>query len=83
MFPETGLFLASFTVPEQIGLNPNSMLWLLPLVASIAIVYKALKVKKIQFGIFLKEVAVLFGSIVIFISITALVLFALSWWLTE
>jgi hypothetical protein len=83
MFPETVLFLASFTVPEQIGLNPNSMLWLLPLVASIAIVYKALKVPKIRLGIFLKDVAMLFGSIVIFISITALVLFALSWLLTE
>jgi hypothetical protein len=83
MFLETAFFLASFTVPEQIGLNPNSMLWLLPLVASIAIVYKALKVPKIQFRIFLKDVAMLFISIVIFITVTALVLFALSWWLTE
>ena len=57
----TALLLASFTTPERVGVNPQSMLWLLPLVASIAIVYKATKVPKITAANFLKETVVLFG----------------------
>ncbi|MHC4465995.1 MAG: hypothetical protein ACYSYW_05520 [Planctomycetota bacterium] len=76
-------FLATFIVPENIGLNPRSMLWLLPLVASIAIVYKALKIPNIRFGIFLKETATLFVSIIGFIAVTALVLFILVWLIIE
>lgn len=77
------LLLANFTAPERIGVSAQSMLWLLPLVASIAIVYKATKVPKITVLNFLKETAVLFGSIVIFMIITALVLCASAWFITE
>ncbi len=79
----TALLLANFTTPERIGVDPQSMLWLLPLVASIAIVYKATKVPKITAVNFLKETVVLFGSIVIFMIITALVLCASAWFITE
>jgi hypothetical protein len=79
-----GVFVAaSFTAPEKIGANPQSMLWLLPLVAVIAIVYKATKVPKIRAGNFLKEVAILFGSIVVFMVIVAVALCALAWLITE
>ena len=74
---------ATFTAPQEIGVNPQSILWLLPLVAAIAVVYKATKLSKITVGVFLKEVAALFGSIVVFIVITALVLYALAWLATE
>jgi len=47
---------------------------MLPLVAAIAIAYKATKVKAITAAKFAKEVAVLFGSIIIFMVLTALVL---------
>ena len=77
------LILAEFTVPERITVNPQSMLWLLPLVAAVAIVYKATKVPKIKAVPFIKEVAVLFGSIVVFMAVTALVLYALAWLITE
>lgn len=83
MATTTDLLLANFTVPETIGVNPLSMLWLLPLVASIAIVYKATKVPKITVLNFLKETVLLFGSIVIFMIITALVLCASAWFITE
>ena len=79
----TTLLLADFSVPETIGVSPQSMLWLLPLVASIAVVYKATKVPKITAVNFLKETAILFGSIVIFMIITALVLCASAWFITE
>ena len=75
--------LADFTVPERITVDPQSMLWLLPLVAAVAIVYKATKVPKIKVVHFTKEVAVLFGSIVVFMVITALVLYVLAWLVTE
>jgi len=79
----TALLLANFTVPENIGVNPQSMLWLLPLVASIAVVYKATKVPKIKAVGFIRESAVLFGSIVVFMVVTALVLCAMAWLITE
>ena len=62
--------IASFTAPEKIG-------------TSIAIVYKATKVPTVEAGSFIKEVVVLFGSIVVFIIITALALFVLTWLIAE
>ena len=75
--------IATFTVPERIGVTPNSMLWLLPLVAAIAIVYKTTKLPKIKAGHFIKEVTVLFGSIVVFMLIAAMVLYVMAWLITE
>ncbi len=75
--------MATFTAPEKIGANPQSMLWLLPLVAAIAIVYKTTKLPEIKAANFLKEVVILFGSIIIFMSITAFVLCTFAWLITE
>ena len=75
--------MATFTAPEEIGTNPQSMLWLLPLVAAIAVSYKATKLPKITAGSFIKEATVLFGSIIVFIAIIALALYALAWLSTE
>jgi hypothetical protein len=75
--------LATFTTPENVGVTPQSMLWLLPLVAAISVVYKTTKLPKIRFTHFVKESVVLFGSIVIFMAITALVLCAIAWLITE
>lgn len=83
MGPLTTLFLANFTTPEKIGVTPQSMLWLLPLVAAISVVYKATKVQRITAVRFFKETVVLFGSIVIFMIITALILCASAWLITE
>jgi hypothetical protein len=75
--------MASFTIPEQIGTTPQSMLWLLPLVAAIAIVYKATKLPEIKAANFIKEAGVLFGSIVIFMFVTAIILYAIAWLVLE
>ena len=75
--------LATFTMPERISVTPSSMLWLLPLIAAISVVYKTTKLPKIRFTHFVKESVVLFGSIVIFMLITALVLCAMAWLITE
>jgi hypothetical protein len=74
--------MANFIAPENIGTDPKSMLWLLPLTAAIAIVYKATKMSKITAGSFIKEAAILSGSIIIFIIIIALALFGLAWMVT-
>jgi len=73
------LITATFITPEQIGAEPHSMLWLLPLLAAIAVTYKATKVSTITAGVFIKESALLFVSIVAFITITILTLYALVW----
>lgn len=79
----SAMLLANFTTPGRIGVNPQSMLWLLPLVAAIAVVYKATKVPRITAGNFIKETVVLFGSIVVFMIVTAVVLCAAAWLITE
>jgi len=71
--------MAQFRVPEDIGTNPQSLLLVLPLLAAIAIVYKATKVPKVTVGNFLKETSLLFASIIVFMVITALVLVAVAW----
>ncbi len=71
--------MAQFRVPEDIGTNPRSLLLVLPLLAAIAVVYKATKVPKVTVGNFLKETILLFGSILVFMVITALVLAAVAW----
>ncbi len=75
--------LGTFTTPEKIGMNPQSMLWLLPLAAAIAVVYKATKARKVALRAFIKEATILFGSIVVFITVTACILYALAWLITE
>ncbi len=77
------LVMATFTIPEKITTDPQSMLWLLPLVAAIAIVYKATKLPEIKIANFIKESVILFGSIVIFMSVTALVLYSIAWLVIE
>lgn len=77
------LVMATFTIPEKITTDPQSMLWLLPLVAAIAIVYKATKLPEIKIANFLKESVILFGSIVVFMFVTALVLYSIAWLVIE
>jgi len=83
MSVEAIFVMATFTAPEEIGVNPQSMLCLLPLAAAIAVVYKATKLPTITARNFIKEAAILFGSIVVFIIITALALYTLAWLITE
>lgn len=70
-------------MPQEIGTDPRFMLWLFPIAAAIAVVYKATNLPKITAGNFLKETAVLFGSIIVFMAVTALSLYALAWLITE
>jgi hypothetical protein len=83
MIAATSTLLASFTTPMQIDTTAASMLWLVPLVISIAVVYKATKVHSVKPVAFAKETALLIGSIFVFIAVAALVLYGVAWLVTE
>jgi hypothetical protein len=83
MLKLTAIVMAGFLAPEDIRTSPQALLLVLPVAAAITLVYKATKLPKITAGNFLKESAILFGSIVVFLVITALVLMALAWFLTK
>jgi hypothetical protein len=74
MLTNTAWLLAAFTAPEDIKMNPQSMLWMLPLAAAIAIVYKAIKLPRITLNNFLKETFLLFASIIVFVIVASAVL---------
>ena len=77
------LILAAFTSPINITTTPISFFWMLPLIALIAIIYKTTKLKEIHPLNFIREIAFLFASIAVFIVVTALVLYTVSWLILE
>jgi hypothetical protein len=83
MTASVAAMLASFTTPMRIDTNPASMLWLLPLVVSISVVYKATKVYKVRLWSFARESAVLSASIIVFIVAAAIILYGITWVVTE
>lgn len=83
MLANSFAILAGFTSPIDIGTTPKSVLWMLPLALSVAIVYKATKLPKITTANFIKEIALLFGSIVAIMVLAALSLYIFAWLATE
>jgi len=79
----TVFIIATFTSPENIGTDPKSMLWLLPITTAVAVIYKATKLQTITWKNFIREVTTLIGSIAVFLIITALVLYVFAWFTTE
>ena len=74
MLSNAAYLLASFTAPQDVTMNPQSMLWMFPLAAAIAIIYKVMKLPRITAINFLKETSILFASIIIFIIAASAVL---------
>jgi hypothetical protein len=77
------MYLATFMRPEHIGNTPASLLWIVPLLASISVVYKATKVNRIDTKRFVRETAGLFGSILVFITLAAIVLCLIAWFIND
>lgn len=71
--------IANFTSPINIATTPQGLLWIMPLALSISIAYKAMKLPKLSLWNFIKETAGLFISIVVFMALIGLVLFAFDW----
>ena len=74
--------LAGFTAPINIGTNPAAMLWMFPLLAAIAIVYKATRMTVIFPLKFIREVAILFATMSILMILAGVGIFLLVMILT-
>ncbi len=68
--------LAGFLAPVYIGTTPAAFLLALPLIAVIAVAYKAIKLEKLEVITFVRESSILFGSIVAFMVLTAVIIYA-------
>lgn len=81
MISSTAL-LSSLTIPMNIATNPASMLWMFPLLLGVSVIYKAVKMRVLFPAKFIKEVAVLFVSISIFICIIGALLHVIVHFMT-
>ena len=80
---DCGIILASFSAPTEIGTTPASMLWMFPLLAAIALVYKATKMRVLFTKKYLQQSALLFLSVSGFMVMAIAVLNLLSWMITS
>ena len=71
--------IATFISPMNIATTPQGLLWIMPLALSISVAYKAMKLPKITSLNFIKETTGLFLSIVVFMALIGLLLFAFDW----
>lgn len=78
----TSIILAGFTAPLEIGTNPASMLWMFPLLAAIALVYKATKMRVLFIRKYLLESLLLFLSVSGFMIMAIFVLNLICWLIT-
>ena len=78
-----GFILAAFTAPIEIGTDKLSMLWMFPLLAAIALVYKATKMRVLFTKKYLMQSALLFLSVSGFMIMAIVVLNLLSWLVTS
>lgn len=63
-----------FTEPLPVPTRPISLLWALPICLSIALVYKAIKLENFRVRLYLREVLLLFITIIGFLIAVAVVL---------
>ena len=70
--------LAIFQTPMYIPTRPAAILWLLPLALTIALVYKAIKLEPFRPETFVREVLLLFATMVGFLVLIAGILLAIS-----
>ena len=67
-----------FRQPIRIPTEPASLLWVLPICLSIALVYKSIKLEVLTPAILLREVAFLFITIIGFLIVVALCLLGIA-----
>ncbi len=74
MICEPGPLLATFTTPENIGMTAGSVLWIFPLLASVAFIYKATKMRVIFLWRFFRDVGILFCTLSVVMILVAVIL---------
>jgi hypothetical protein len=75
--------LATFVQPENIATAPAFMLWMFPLLAAIAVIYKTTKLRAILWNTFVRETLILFGVLSGFMILAIIVLNLLVWVITR
>lgn len=80
---ELTAILAAFTAPVNIGTNPASMLYMFPLLAAIALIYKATKMRVILWKRFAIDSLILFVTISGFMILAIAVLNLITWLVTS
>ncbi|HPY76327.1 MAG TPA: hypothetical protein PLQ45_00660 [Anaerohalosphaeraceae bacterium] len=71
--------LAGFLAPLDIGTTPLSLLWMFPLLASIAVVYKTTRMRILFFKTLLAESLILFLTLSGFMILAGIVLNLVVW----
>lgn len=75
--------LGSLTSPIDIGTDAMSMLWMFPVLAGVALIYKAVKLRVMFMGKYFREVFILFVSISIFIMLVGVAMHVLVHFMTK
>ncbi len=65
--------------PLNIPTTWPALFWAMPVCLSIALVYKALKLEDLRWGVFIREVALLTVTILGFMILTAIGLLGIHW----
>ncbi len=65
-------------LPVEIHTTPASLLWALPLCLAISMVYKAVKLETFTPAVVIKEVTLLFVTIIGFLILVALILLTIA-----
>ena len=71
--------IAGFTAPFEIGTTPLSMLWMFPLLVSIAVVYKTTRLRVLFFKQLVIESLILFLTLTGFMILAGIVLNLVVW----
>ena len=79
----TSLILAGFTAPLDIGTTPQSMLWMFPLLASIAVIYKVTRLRVLFFKRLFTESLILFLFLSGCMILAGIVLNLVVWMITS
>jgi hypothetical protein len=73
------LLAYNFRQPLNVPTKAVSLLWVLPICLSIAVIYKAIKLEPIRPGRFIWDVSLLFVTIVGFMILVAAALLGVAW----
>jgi hypothetical protein len=73
------LLAYNFRQPLDVPTSAVSLLWALPICLGIAVIYKTLKLEPIRPALWLREVSLLFITIVFFMALVAAALLGIAW----
>jgi hypothetical protein len=65
-----------FSQPLHVPTRAVSLLWVVPICLSIALVYKAIKLDDLKWGYYLREVGLLFCTLIGFLAVAGVCLLA-------